>query len=109
MNIQSFFFIPIIDLYLVAEPALPSHFPGQAVKTWEKLAGLHAGVDDQINSIPFLKLLEVLAQGEFSPFAVVDSEFMPGFSLLCPGSGYHARLVKWVIYKSFGLIRVKNL
>jgi hypothetical protein len=61
MNIQRFFFIAIMDFHLVAEATLSGDFPSQAVESREKLTGLDTGIDLEVNFIPFLKFLEVLA------------------------------------------------
>ncbi len=70
------------NLDLIAKPSLSGNRSRRPMKAGEKPPVLHRGINLQADFISGRIALKILAEGNFSPFAIMPLEFVPGFPLL---------------------------
>ena len=82
MHIQRLFQLAVGNSDFIAESPPSGNRSRRAMKARKKPAVLHRGIDFQADFIAELVALEILAEGNFSPFAVMPLKLMAGLALL---------------------------
>ncbi len=81
MDKEGLLFPAVGNLDFIALATLPADHAGHPMKAGEKVAMQHGRVQDQSHGIPFLQLLEILAEGDLSSLAEMPLQFIAAFSL----------------------------